>query len=102
MDVRAFLVSVIYHRIEKKTKAHFQYQILNLIKLCSDSFQSKYIPQFFMTQHSWLLCYYRRPALTAKTKANQTVLFLFIEQRRTTVVSIHISIKCLSFATKQS
>jgi hypothetical protein len=42
-DVRAFLDSVICHRIEKSANVHFQYQILNLIKLCSDSFWSKHI-----------------------------------------------------------
>jgi serine phosphatase RsbU (regulator of sigma subunit) len=36
MDVHAFLVSVIYHRIEKTMNVHLQYQILNLNKLCSD------------------------------------------------------------------
>jgi hypothetical protein len=49
------------------------------------------------------LSYSRRLALNAKTRLHLTVLCLCIEQRQTTVVSIHISIKeCLSFATKQS
>jgi hypothetical protein len=43
MDVRSFLDYVICHRIDKSANVHFQYQILNLIKLCSDSFWSKYI-----------------------------------------------------------
>jgi hypothetical protein len=54
MDVRAFPDSVICHRIEKSVNVHFQYQILNLIKLCGDSFRSKYILPL-VTQHSWLL-----------------------------------------------
>jgi hypothetical protein len=54
MDVRAFLDSVICHRIEKSVNVHFQYQILNLIKLCGDLFQSKHI-LLLVTQYSWLL-----------------------------------------------
>jgi hypothetical protein len=54
MDVRAFLDSVICHRIEKSANVHFQYQILNLIKLCGDAFRSKYIRPL-VTQHSCLL-----------------------------------------------
>jgi hypothetical protein len=43
MNLRAFLVSVVNDRIEKSTNVNFQYKILNLITLYSDSFQSKYI-----------------------------------------------------------
>jgi hypothetical protein len=54
MNGRAFLDSVICHRIEKSANVHFQYQILNLLKLSSDSFWSKYILPL-VTQHSLLL-----------------------------------------------
>jgi hypothetical protein len=37
-NVCAFLDSVICHRIKKTANVHFQYHILHLIKLCSDSF----------------------------------------------------------------
>jgi hypothetical protein len=85
MDVRAFLHSVIFHRIEKSANANFQYQILNLIKLCSDSFWSKYILPCVTTQHSWPLWDSPRLTLAAKTRPNQTALCLFIE--RTAVIS---------------
>jgi hypothetical protein len=51
VHICAFLDSDICHRIEKSANINFQYQILNLIELCSDSFWSKYIlplvTQFF-------------------------------------------------------
>jgi hypothetical protein len=68
MDVCAFLSSVICHRFEKSANIHFQYQILNLMKLCSDSFWSKYILPRVTTQNSWPLCYSLRLALTTKTR----------------------------------
>jgi hypothetical protein len=72
MDVRAFLDSVICHRIEKSANIHFQYQILNLIKLCCDLFWSKYILPL-VTQCSWSLSYMQVSFIR--------LLCLFIEQR---------------------